>query len=179
MLIDALARAIARIEELCLAGGILAIAILSIANVVSRGLFGESLASTQELCRFLIVLVTFIGIGYAVSKGRHVRMSALYEQLPPRPRKALAITIAITTAGLLFALAYLAAVYALGTMRELGTLSSVLQVPLWIVYLPAPIGLALGGVQYVLTAIKNVRSQGVWLAVDVRDDDPAPTDGGV
>ena len=119
-------RVIQTIEEWLLAGGVLVMATLTIANVVWRTATGKSLAYAQEISQFAIILVTFIGAGYAASRGRHIRMTALYDQLPLRGRKALMLLITLSTAGLMFALTYFSIRY-IGTVHALGTVSPVLR----------------------------------------------------
>lgn len=160
---------IQRIEEVMLAVSILAIAGLTILNVFARSLFGSSLASTEELCQFLIVLVTFVGLSYGASKGRHIRMTAIYDSLGDRARKAVMLLIASTTALLLFYLAWLALDYVL-VVRRLGSVSPVLQVPLYLVYLAAPVGLILAGIQYSLTVVKNLQEKEIYLSYDTKDE---------
>lgn len=173
-----LSKAVTRLEELCLAWGILGIAALTVGNVIARTFFGTSLAFAEEISQFLIVLVTFLGLGYAAGKGRHIRMTALYDQLPERRRKALTVLISATTSALLFYLTYLATRYALETVRTLGSVSPALRVPLWIVYLSAPIGFFLGGVQYALALLKNLTTPGVWLSFETEDAyDELPPEG--
>jgi len=175
--ITALFRAVQRIEELVVAWGILAIAALTVANVFSRTLLGQSLAFAEELSQFCIILVTFVGVGYAASQARHIRMTALYDQLGDRPRKALRIFICATTAALLFLLTGYSLQY-VETVRALGTVSPTLQVPLWWVYLSAPLGLFLGGVQYVFATWRNVTAPPgeVYLSFEHRDDYEEPTE---
>ena len=160
---------IQRVEAAILAGGILAIAALTIINVIARSVFGASLAAAEELCQFLIVLVTFAGLSYGAGRGRHIRMTALYDQLGDRTRKGAMLLIAGTTALLLFYLAWLALDYVL-VVRRLGSVSPVLQVPLYLVYSAAPVGLLLAGAQYVLAFLKNVREEGIYLAWETRDE---------
>lgn len=174
-----LSRWVTRLEEACLAGGILGIALLTIANVLGRVLFDHSLAFAEEISQFLIVFVTFLGIGYGVGKGRHIRMTALYDQLPKPARKRLAILISASTSLLLFYLTYLGLSYALGTVRALGSVSPVLEVPLWLVYLSAPLGFALGGIQYGLAVAKNLVADEVWLSYETRDDVSGPPPEGL
>jgi TRAP-type C4-dicarboxylate transport system permease small subunit len=154
-LLGALSTFVTRLEEACLAGGIAGIAALTIANVLGRTLFGTSLAFAEEVSGFLIVFVTFLGIGYAAARRRHIRMTVLSELLPENASRRLDRVVAMTTAALLFVLTYLGLSYALGTMRTLGSVSPVLGVPLWIVFLSAPLGFFLGGVQYLLIALRG------------------------
>lgn len=168
-------RAVTRLEEICLATGILGIALLTIANVLLRSIVGQSLLFAEEVSRFLIVFVTFVGIGYAASKGRHIRMTALYDAMPLRARKVLMLFITASTSLLLFSLTWLALRYTLGTVRELGTVSPVLRVPRYLVYLSAPFGFFLGGVQYLLAFVKNLYTSEVYLSFEKLDEyDEAP-----
>jgi TRAP-type C4-dicarboxylate transport system permease small subunit len=174
-LAQALSRVITRVEELCLSWGTLGIALLTVGNVLSRMLLGQSILFAQELSQFLIVLVTFMGVGYAVSEGRHIRMTALYDALPPRWRKRLMLLITASSSALLAWLAWLGFDYAWGTVRVLSPVSPVLQVPLHWVYLAAPLGLGLGAMQYALAFVKNVTTEGIHLSfqrVDEYDDAP-------
>jgi C4-dicarboxylate transporter DctQ subunit len=173
-----LAGAVDRAEELALAWGILAIAGLSVANVGARVLTGHSILFAQELAGFLIVGVTFLGIGYAAGRGRHIRMTALYDALGPRARKVSMLVITATTSLGMGWLAWLGFVYALGTVAVLGPVSPVLRVPLFLVYLMAPVGFALGALQYALAFWRNAIHPDVWLSWSVRDeyDEPAAPD---
>lgn len=173
-----LSSVLTKAEELCLAWGILGIAGLSIANVLSRTLLSQSLAFAEEGSQILVVFVTFLGLGYATGKGRHIRMTALYDQLSLPWRKRLTIAISATTAALLFFFAFLALRYSFGTVRELGSRSPVLGIPLYLVTLAAPLGFVLAGLQYVLAVVKNLRTEGVWLSHETEDThDAAPPEG--
>lgn len=167
-MIAALAYWLRRAEAALIGGGILVIAALTITNVFSRTLAGVSLAWAEEVCRFLIVLVTFVGLSYGAGLGRHIRMTAIYDQLPERVRKALMLVISASTSALLLALTAWSLRY-VGTVRALGTVSPVLQVPLWIVYLAAPLGLGLAGVQYALTFVRNLLEEEIYLSYEVRE----------
>ena len=171
-------RAIQKLEEALLAGSMLVIAALTVLNVASRSLLGSSLAFAEEISQFLIVVVVFVGLSYAAAKGRHIRMTAIFDQLPRRARKRLMIVIAFTTAVLMFSLASFSARY-LVTMVALETRSPVLQTPLWAVYLVAPIGFTLAGVQYCLTVVRNLKRPGVWLSFDTQDGYDEPTQAAV
>jgi len=179
MSIRALFLVIQRVERALLGTAILAIAALTCTNVVTRTAFGISLAAAEELTRMLMLVVTFVGLSYAASQGRHIRMSALYDQLPERWRKGVMVSNAATTSLLLAALTVWSVQY-IDTMRVLGTASSALQLPLYLVYLVAPLGLALAATQYALVVVRNLMSDGVWVAFDVRDQhDDVPTNQAV
>ena len=168
--------AIQRIEEFVLAGGILAIAALTIINVVVRTATGGSIVYAEELSQFAMIFVTFVGTSYAASKGRHIRMTAVYDNLSLGKQKAIMLIITAFTAVLMFALTWFAIDYAL-TVRALGTVSPALQVPIWLVYLAAPAGLLLAGVQYALAFVRNLRSDVVYLSYTKKDEYDEPIEG--
>jgi C4-dicarboxylate transporter DctQ subunit len=168
--------AIARFEAFVLALGVLLMAANSIANVVGRFVFSQSLYFSEELNQFLIVLVTFVGLGYAARKGRHIRMSAVYDQLSDRQRKLLMILIAAVTAAVMFALAYYSYAY-VARVARLGKVTPALQVPLYLTYVWVPIGFIITGIQYVLTVVKNLQSADVYISyeqIDAYEDIESP-----
>jgi C4-dicarboxylate transporter, DctQ subunit len=164
----ALDAAIARFEAFVLAFGVLLMAANSVANVIGRFVFAQSIYFSEELNQFLIVLVTFVGIGYAARKGRHIRMSALYDLMSERGRKVMMIIIAAGTALVMLALAWFALEYIL-RLAKLGKVTPSLQVPLYLTYLWVPIGFLITGIQYLLTVVQNLRSQDVWISYEQID----------
>lgn len=159
---------ISRFEAVVLAFGVLVMAAVSVANVIGRFAFGESLFFAEELNRFLIVLITFVGIGYAARKGRHIRMSAIYDSLPDLWRKALMVVIALTTAAAMFVLAYYAYVY-VDKVAATGRIAPSLRVPIYLTLLWVPVGFVITGIQYTLTAVVNLVRPDVYLSVSIVD----------
>ncbi|MCA9493140.1 MAG: TRAP transporter small permease subunit [Myxococcales bacterium] len=161
--------ALQKLEAFILSSSILVIAGMTVLNVLARAALGRSLAWTEELCQFLMVTVTFVGLSYAASRARHVRMTAIVDQLGVPVRRAHTIVVSASTALLLAALAVYAARY-VHTVWALGTVSPVLRVPMWVVDLPAVGGLALGAAQYALAVSSNLtRDDGVYLSHDMTD----------
>lgn len=156
---------IARLESFMLAAGVLLMAANTVANVIGR-VFFESLYFSEELNRILIILITFAGISYAARHGRHIRMSAIYDTLPPRPRKALTIVIALVTAVFMLGLAWYSLQFLLTTMSR-GRVLPALQIPVWITLLWVPLGFLLTGIQYLLTAVKNLIEPDIYLSTNV------------
>ncbi|SDI43643.1 TRAP-type C4-dicarboxylate transport system, small permease component [Alloyangia pacifica] len=155
--------AIARIEAVLLALGVLLMALNTIANVVGRYLLSQSLFFSEELNQALIILITFAGISYAARHGRHIRMSAFFDATPPKLRKALMVLIAAVTAAAMFLLAWYALDYVMAQASR-GRLLPALQIPVWWIIVWAPLGFFLTGLQYTLTAIKNLLHKDIWLS---------------
>ena len=159
---------ISHVESVILAIGILLMASNTIANVVGRFVFSYSLFFSEELNRILIVLITFAGIGYAARHGRHIRMSALFDALNVSLRKLLMIIIAFITALFMFALCYFSIKY-IGKLQTSGRVLPALQILVYLIYLWVPVGFAVTGIQYLLTAYKNLTAKDVYLSTTTLD----------
>lgn len=160
--------AIARLEAVLLAAGVLLMALNTVANVVGRYVFGQSLYFSEEVNQALIVLITFAGISYAARHGRHIRMSAFFDALPPKGRRFGMAVIAALTGALMLLLAWFALSYVM-TQAGRGRVLPALQIPNWWILVWAPLGFFLTGVQYLLTALKNLTDDGIWLSTSTRD----------
>ena len=159
---------ISKVEAVILATGVLLMAINTCVNVVARYAFGEGFFFSGEINRILIILITFAGIGYAARHGRHIRMSALYDALPVMGRKVLMVIISFFTAAVMFFLCYYAYGY-IETLYGRGRILPALGIPIWTIYVWAPIGFAVTGTQYLLTGIKNLTAKDVYLSTGVLD----------
>jgi len=159
---------LSKLEAVLLAMGVLLMAVNTIANVIARFVFGDSIFFSGEINRILIIMITFAGIGYAARHGRHIRMSAIYDALPVGGRRALMIVIALFTSLVMFFLFYYSVVYILG-QRASGRVLPALGFEIWWIYVWAPLGFLITGIQYLLTAIKNMTSRDVYLSTSVLD----------
>lgn len=157
---------ISRIESFALAAGVLLMAINTVANVVGRFVFQYSFFFTEELNQTIIILITFAGIGYAARHGRHIRMSAIYDSLPVTARKFLMIFIAVVTSVAMFALCYFSIRY-IAKVQTSGRVLAALQIPIWWIFIWVPVGFFVTGMQYLLTAIKNMIEKDVYLSTNV------------
>lgn len=157
-----------KIEAIMLATGVLLMALNTCINVVARFVFGEGLFFAGEINRILIILITFAGIGFAARLGRHIRMSAFFDMLPDKGRKFVMIIVAIATAIIMFALAYFSFQYVV-SVYERGRILPALGFEIWWIYIWVPLGFAITGLQYLLTAYKNLISKEVYLSSGVVD----------
>ncbi|MDI3324559.1 TRAP transporter small permease [Pontibacterium granulatum] len=161
-----------RIEAFSLSAGILLMALNTIVNVFGRYLFSQSLYFSEELNQMLMVWITFMGLGYVTRKGRHIRMSAIYDLLSDRNKKLLMLLITLSTALTLFLLSYYASLY-VAKMARRGMLTAALQIPMYWTLLVVPLGFLIGGLQYSLAFVRNLRSPDIYLsyhALDVYDE---------
>jgi len=167
-LLDTLDNLLSKFEGVMLALGVMAMALTTIAAVVSRFIFNDALTVTDELNMIFIVVVTFAGLSYAARNGRHIRMSAIYDAMPTKARKFAMICISLTTSIFMFVLAkysfeYIVEVY------ESGRILPAIGIPVFYVYLWVPIGFTVTALQYLFTVIKNISEPDVYLSTTVKD----------
>lgn len=167
---------IGRFEAFVLSAGILLLAVNMAANVLGRVFFHHSFYFAEELGSILMVLITFIGIGYAARQGRHIRMSALTDQLSRPARKAVMLLITASTAAVMFLLACYAVGY-IAVVARLGSVTPALEIPLYLVYLWLPIGFVITGVQYLLAFVQNLRRPEIYLSFSHEDRYETPPEG--
>ena len=164
------------IERVIITTSVLLMALLMSAHVVGNLLFDRGIPGTYEITEMLIVIITFVGVGYAARHARHIRMSALYDMLGDRPRKALMIVICAGTGVLMFYFAYKSAQYEIA-LFDRGRVSSALNIPLWIINLALPIGFSLAGIQYFLTTLRNLLSKDIYRSFHEKEEyDDVPLD---
>lgn len=157
------------IERTIIAGCVLLMAFLMSAHVMGNLIFNQGIPGTYEVTEMLIVIITFVGVGYAARCARHISMSAIYDLLGGRWRKALLIVISVGTGALMFYFAYKSAQYDIALYGR-GRVSSSLHIPLWIVNLALPIGFTLAGVQYTLTTIRNLLSPDIYRSFNEKEE---------
>lgn len=167
--LDAVDRGLGWIERTIIASSVLLMALIMSAHVVGNLLFNRGISGTYEIVEMLIVIITFVGVGYAARHARHIRMSAVYDLLSGRLRKALLIIISVGTAALMFYFAYKSAQYDLALYAR-GRTSSALHIPMWIINLALPVGFSLAGIQYILITIRNLTSDDIYRSFHEKEE---------
>ncbi|PSL44471.1 TRAP-type C4-dicarboxylate transport system permease small subunit [Salsuginibacillus halophilus] len=155
-------------EEFILSFAIIAIFVLVTGNALSRRFLGTSWPFSSELAEAFVYLATFMGISYAARKGRHIRMSAFFDIAPYKVKKALSIIIPFVTALVLFALAY----YSLGYLEQTtNRVTTALRLPYYIILLPVPVGLTLGGLQFLRNMWINIIEKEIYIGTEMKESD--------
>ncbi|MBO8162144.1 MAG: TRAP transporter small permease [Brevibacillus sp.] len=168
--------AVEKAEKFVISVSVIIMAVLLIGNVIMRVIVNDSWAFTDEVGRFLVVTMTFIGSAYAARIGRHIRMSAIYDMLPARVRRVLMTLISFVTALGLFVVTYYCFEY-VQFLYESGRVSNSLRIPMYLVMIFVPIGMFLMSVQYLLTAVTNlVRKDGPYVSPLKKDTEAEDSD---
>jgi TRAP-type C4-dicarboxylate transport system permease small subunit len=108
-----------------------------LAQVFVRGVFNAPMASAEELARYFVISLTFIGASYVTLEGGQIRMEEFQGILPPRPRWLL--QMAIELAGVaMFGVVFVATVITIGDNLENQT--PTLEMPFWLFMAPLLVG---------------------------------------
>lgn len=157
---DLTERAVAAVLRPVVFAGMASLAVVITLQIVSRVLF-TAVSWTEEVARFLLVWLTFLGATLALAEKRHIAVTVLTDRLPPRARRI------VTAAGLLAMIAFLAALSWIGwsymSMQSFQRSAS-LRIPMIYVYSVIPLSgalmavLCLGQLLAVLTGREPDRS---------------------
>lgn len=147
-------KGIMKVTEVIIVIQLSLISLILLHQVVMRHVFNNPPIWSDELSLFLIVWVTFLGIGYGVNHRMHVRMTLVEGLLPPAGRKAvyiinnvicLAACVSVINASLSYFNRFSAAT------------SPALRLPYGFVYIVLPVGFVLASMSFVVEIIKACR----------------------
>ena len=148
-------RTLIRMNRWCVIALLAAMAVMVFANVALRFLTDHSILWVEEVSRFLMIWLTFLGAGIVLRYGAHVGIDTLQDRFP---RQAPILRAVIFCKLLLFfaIMVWLGTDYAMRTWRQT---TPVLQIPYGAVYLAMPVGFALMIVHLLLMGVPYVRQK--------------------
>lgn len=146
-MLRSLDRAFIWLNQFLVGGLMLVMTVLVFANVVLRYLASVSLPWVEELTRYMMIWVAYLGAGLALRAGTHVAVELLQDMVPAPLTHVLRTGIAVVILVFLAAVAWYGFSYTLFAMRQT---SPVLSVPLGIVYLGVPLGCVLAATHLLL-----------------------------
>ncbi|NLS45535.1 MAG: TRAP transporter small permease [Firmicutes bacterium] len=158
-----------KIEKASVTIGLLALTVIVFANVVTRYIFKWSWVGSEEIPKFIVVWITFIGTSICVRKGIHITMSAFFNRLSYNKKRIACIIICILSAVFCLGMSYLGWKFTQMVLirREV---SPALRIPFWIMYLPLPLGLFFSGINYIRAAIKSLKEGTANLGIEQEEE---------
>jgi TRAP-type C4-dicarboxylate transport system permease small subunit len=133
-----------------------AVVVLPASQIVLRGL-GAPFIGMEELARYFMIVVTFIGIPLVNHEGGHIRMDEIHRFIPIPVSAVLRVLIAIVS-GTAFGIVVVA-IYS-SVRITMGSSTPTLAIPFWLFNAPAILGLGLGALEFFLQAWRVARGQG-------------------
>ncbi len=154
---------VVKAEEILIALSVLLMSLVLALNVIGR-VFGKGIYATEEIGLYCIYIITFIGLSYGVTTGKHINMLGLFDILPKKIQKADALIICAVTAATMGILTFISFQY-VQSLKMLGKVSVNLQIPQYIVVAVISLGFLFACIQYALVFIKNIRSEEIYLGL--------------
>ncbi len=137
-----------KVEKAFLAGIIIFTSLLLFVNVVLRYLFLMPLFWAEELVRYLMVWLVFIGASQVTSWGGHIAVDILPRFLSKRGNLILAFAVNMVCVAFCIALAYYSFEQML-RVKNAHQLSPAMELPMWLAYAAIPIGTLMMLIRYV------------------------------
>lgn len=125
-----------------------AMAMMVFANVALRFLTDESILWVEEVSRYLMIWLTFLGAGLVMRYGGHIGIDTLQDRFP-RQAPIVRALVFVFMLGFFGFMVWIGMRYALLTW---GQTTPVMQIPVGIVYLAMPVGFGLLIVHLLLMA---------------------------
>lgn len=104
---------------------------LTVADVVSRNLRGQSILGVIEISTLLLVAIAFLGLTAAEINGKHVSVSMVEERLAPKGRLILSVVRCVLLVVLAVALIVGMFFVLEGAMIRGETTNDILRLPTW------------------------------------------------
>ncbi len=143
-----------KVEDVFCAASLLLTALVLFVNVVLRYVFSASTSWAEELIRYLMIWITFIGGSICVRRGAHIRMDFLLTMLPKKAALAVTRLVFFVAGGFCAALFWYSARLVAFTV-ELEQASPAMGIPMWIPYLAMPLGSALMALRFFTAAFRK------------------------
>ena len=129
--------------------GLAALVILPTTQIILRSLVGAPVVGMEELTRYFLIVVTFVGLPLVTFEGGQIRMDELQRVLPITAAGLLRVVIAIVS-GATFGTVVVAIWASLEV--TIGSSTPTLGIPFWLFNLPAIIGLGGGAIEFLIQA---------------------------
>lgn len=136
--------------------GLFSMAIITLINVVLRYLFGIAVSWSEEVVRYLMIWVTFIGMDVGVRDSKHLGVDFFVRLCGDRGEMVFRAISDVIGLGFAAAMAYLGVRLTI-TLFQTQQLSPALQVPMGIFYLVVPIGGVLSAIRYTLVLNEHLK----------------------
>jgi len=152
-----------KLEKAFLAGTIIFTSLLLFVNVVMRYILLMPIYWAEELVRYLMVWLIFIGASQVTSCGGHVAVDILSRFLSKRGNLILAFTVNMACIVFCILLAYYSFEQML-RVKNAHQVSPAMELPMWLAYAAIPAGALLMLIRYIQQIFLRLRGKTVEVA---------------
>ena len=130
-------------------------------EVVARYIFNSPTQSSLEITEYCLVAMGFLPLAMIYRRGGHVSVELLIDLLPTDAKTICNKVSAVITAAFSFLVFWFGMGMTLHAFESQTASSSLMAFPMWIAYLPIPLGFLALGFQSALDLLsKNVAQEG-------------------
>ncbi len=147
-----------KVEEYFIATLLLVASILLFANVVGRYVFGTSVLGAEELVRYMIVWMVFVGGSVAARKGIHIGVDAFLKFSGARVARIISIVVLLICICFTVTLFYYGLWHTMD-VYQFGQRSSALRLPYWIAQAAIPVGAGLMAIRFTQRLVALLRAR--------------------
>lgn len=119
---------------------IVAMMSLIAADVASRNILNLSLLVVDEVSGYLLVALSFFGVGYSLRTGALLRVEFILFSLPPRLKAALGVLYDVLSLGVMLILTYYLYRVTVSSFDRGMVAPTLLETPVWIPQVAMPVG---------------------------------------
>jgi len=148
------------IERFILSVTTILMSLMLVSNAISRYFFNKSWPFTEEIGKMGVLILTFMGLGYAARKGMHIEMSGLFDMMSQKVQRILRIFINIVSFIILGICTVLAFQY-VKHVYDLNQVSTILRIPLYLVMLVIPLGFLLASIRYLVDFLISLTQKNI------------------
>lgn len=152
-------RALSRAEDVFISALLITASAILFVNVVARYVFNSGSTWAEELVRYQIVWLVFVGASVAARKGIHIGVDALVHVLPLPAQKVVRIAVLTLCIGFCGVLAFHGLELMLQT-REFNQRTPAMQAPFWLMQLAIPTGALLMALRFVQELLATLTGAG-------------------
>lgn len=151
-----------RLERGFLGGAIIFSSLLLFLNVIMRYIFLYPIYWAEELSRYLMVWMIFVGASQVTIKGGHVAVDIVPRLLPKKINMILGLLVNLVCILFSIVLAYFAYKQMI-RVKIAGQISPAMELPMWIAYLAIPFGTVLMLIRYIQQLSLRSRKKELYL----------------
>lgn len=143
-------------EEVLLVIGTIAMILFIFFQVISRRFLNMSIAWSEELSRYIFIWSVWLGVPYAVIKGRHIRLTVIRDIVNDTGKFILDMLFFIVSIAFFLYLGF-HSVTLTSKIHEMNQLTPAMAIPKWLCYLALPFGSFLGCFRFLQYMLKRIQ----------------------
>lgn len=157
-------RALTILESTLVTTALLLMIVVVFLQVFFRYVVSYSLPWSEELARYLMTWVVFVGASMGAREGAHIGVAAFVNIMPKWFHKFAIVFSGLCSMAFGFSLAYVG-LLAVRHIAKMGQSSPAMEIPMWIAYLPIFVGSFLMAIRFGQAMIEEYKSFGREKAV--------------